>query len=68
MDQSFVALALVILLLVGVFVAIGMHQVAQRAVNVLDGHLERLQGKLDVMLASQIEHNEKIDIILHKLF
>ena len=47
--------------------AIGIHQAINRLLNIVDGHLERLQGKLDVLLAAQAEHNEKIDIILRHL-
>lgn len=50
------------------FAALGVHQAISKLLRLLDGHLERFQGKLDVMLAAQIEHNEKIDIILRKLF
>lgn len=51
-----------------VFALIGVHQAATKLINLLDGHLERLQSKLDVLMAAQQEHNEKIDIILSKLF
>lgn len=57
-----------ILALVVVFALIGIHQVVTRLLKLLDGHLERLQGKLDVLLAAQTEHNAKIDAILRKLF
>ncbi len=50
-----------------VFALIGMHQAATRLINLLDGHLERLQSKLDVLMAAQSDHNDKIDIILGKL-
>ncbi len=50
------------------FAALGVHQAISKLLTLLDGHLERFQGKLDVMLAAQVEHNEKIDIILQKLF
>lgn len=56
-----------ILALVTVFALIGIHQVVTKLLRLLDGHLERLQGKLDVLLASQTEHNAKIDLILRKL-
>lgn len=54
--------------LVVVFGAIGVHQAVNRLLGIVDGHLERFQGKLDVMLAAQIEHNQKIDVILGKLY
>lgn len=57
-----------ILALVAVFALIGVHQATYRLLKMLDGHLERLQGKLDVLLAAQVEHNAKIDLILNKLF
>lgn len=57
----------VMLALTLVFTLIGAHQATTKLLNVLDGHLERFQGKLDVLLACQYEHNEKIDIILSKL-
>lgn len=62
---------LVLAVLGPVFVAlvgVGVHQAVNRLLSLVDGHLERLQGKLDVLLASQVEHNEKIDILLRKLF
>lgn len=57
-----------ILAVVAVFMMIGIHQAFSRLLNLLDGHLERFQGKLDVLLAAQTEHNAKIDAILSKLF
>lgn len=66
-DSAYFYLAIVGTLLV-VFVALGVHQAINKLLGILDGHLERFQGKLDVMLAAQIEHNDKIDAILHKLF
>lgn len=51
-----------------VFALIGIHQTTTKLISLLDGHLERLQAKLDVLMAAQQEHNEKIDIILAKLF
>lgn len=48
-------------------VGIGIHQAVNRLLGIVDGHLERLQGKLDVLLAAQTEHNEKIDIILRHI-
>lgn len=56
-----------ILALVVVFTLIGIHQVATKAINLVDGHLERLQSKLDVLMAAQQEHNDKIDIILSRI-
>ncbi len=50
-----------------VFALIGAHQATTRLLNVLDGHLERLQGKLDVLMVAESEHNDKLDIILQKL-
>lgn len=56
------------IIVLGVFFAlVGAHQAVTKLVNVLDGHLERLQAKLDVLMAAQCEHNDKIDIILGKL-
>lgn len=57
-----------ILALTLVFALIGVHQAITKLLALLDGHLERLQSKLDVLMAAQQEHNEKIDIILSKLF
>lgn len=57
-----------ILALAALFAFIGIHQATMRLIKLLDGHLERLQSKLDVMMAAQTEHNEKIDIILNRLF
>lgn len=67
MIPSVVSLGITILLLAGVFAAIGLHMLGTKAINVLDGHLERLQSKLDVLMVAQNERNEKIDIILSKL-
>ncbi len=58
--QSMVALVLV-------FALIGIHQGTTKLIKLLDGHLERLQSKLDVLMAAQSDHNAKIDIILSKL-
>jgi hypothetical protein len=58
----------IIIPLFGVFLAIGIHVALQRAFSLLDGHLERFQGKLDVLVAAQTEHNAKLDAILAKLF
>jgi len=49
------------------FIGIGMHQAMSKLLSMVDGHLERLQGKLDILLAAQVEHNEKMDIILRRL-
>lgn len=57
-----------ILVLAVVFALIGIHQAITKLLRLLDGHLERFQGKLDVLLAAQTEHNAKIDAILRKLF
>lgn len=67
-NQAVFLLVVALVPLFGVFLAIGIHFAIDKAFRLLDGHLERFQGKLDVMLAAQIEHNEKIDIILRKLF
>ena len=56
-----------ILALVAVFALIGVHQAVTKLLRLLDGHLERLQSKLDVLMAAQSDHNDKIDIILNKL-
>lgn len=56
-----------ILALVAIFALIGIHQVATKLLRMLDGHLERLQSKLDVLMVAQGEHNDKIDIILNRL-
>lgn len=50
-----------------VFALIGIHQATTKLIKLLDGHLERLQAKLDVLMAAQSDHNDKIDIILSKL-
>lgn len=56
-----------ILALVAVFVLIGIHQAVTRLLRIIDGHLELLQSKLDILLAAQVDHNEKLDLILSKL-
>ena len=61
---TFAVLGTLFLALVGV----GVHQAVNRLLGIVDGHMERLQGKLDVLLASQVQHNEKIDLLLRKLF
>lgn len=48
-------------------VGVGIYHTVNRFLSLIDGHLERLQGKLDVLLAAQTEHNEKIDVILRHL-
>lgn len=58
----------VVLTIIGALAAVGMHQAVGRFLSLVDGHLERFQGKLDVLLAAQTEHNEKIDAILRHLF
>lgn len=65
-DSGYTLAALGTLLLA--LVGIGIHQVISKLLSLIDGHLERFQGKLDVLLAAQIEHNDKIDIIVRKLF
>lgn len=50
-----------------VFALIGMHQATTKLIKLLDGHLERFQSKLDVLMAAQSDYNAKIDIILNKL-
>lgn len=50
-----------------VFSLIGVHQATTKMICLLDGHLERFQAKLDVMMAGQQEHNDKLDIMLDKL-
>lgn len=51
-----------------VFSLIGVHQAITKLLRLLDGHLERFQAKLDIMMAGQNDHNAKIDVILSKLF
>lgn len=64
-----VLLFVVILVPVGaVFVAVGTHLAIGQVLSLLDGHLERFQGKLDVLVVAQTEHNAKLDAILRKLF
>ena len=58
--EALIALALIL-------VGIGMHQAINKLLSLIDGHLERFQGKLDVLVAAQTEHNQKIDKILSKL-
>ena len=65
-DNAYILVVIVTLFLA--FVGIGVHQAINRLLSLVDGHLERFQGKLDVLLAAQTEHNEKIDTILRKLF
>lgn len=55
------------LALFAVFALIGMHQATMKLIKLLDGHLERLQSKLDVLMAAQSDYNAKIDLILNKL-
>ncbi len=50
------------------FAALGVHQAISKLLKLLDGHLERFQGKLDVLLVAQVEHNDKVDLILKKLY
>ncbi len=50
-----------------IFALIGIHQATTKLISLLDGHLERFQRKLDAMMVTQSEHNDKIDIILNKL-
>lgn len=66
MDDSLFALSVTITLFVALL-GIGVHQAIDKLLKLVDGHLERLQGKLDVLLAAQVEHNEKMDIILRHL-
>lgn len=49
------------------FVGIGIHQAINKLLSLVDGHLERFQGKLDILLAAQVEHNQKIDILMRRL-
>lgn len=67
-NQVLVLLAVSLVPLFGVFLAIGIHLAIDKAFRLLDGHLERFQGKLDVLVAAQTEHNDKLDAILRKLF
>lgn len=67
MNSSMLVLAILGTLFMAL-VGIGIHQAVNRLLGIVDGHLERLQGKLDVLLASQVQHNEKIDLLLRKLF
>ncbi len=66
MNSSMLVLAVLGTLFVAL-VGVGVHQAINRLLGIVDGHLERLQGKLDVLLAAQTEHNEKIDVILRHL-
>jgi len=66
MTESILTLAILGTLFLALL-AIGIHQAINRLLNIVDGHLERLQSKLDVLLAAQTEHNEKIDVILRHL-
>jgi len=66
MSGDFSTLAAIVALFV-VLAGIGVHQAIYKLLKLVDGHLERLQGKLDILLAAQVEHNEKIDILLRKL-
>lgn len=50
-----------------VFGLLGLHNAIGRLLRLLDGHLERFQGKLDVLVVSQDKHNQKLDVILGKL-
>lgn len=56
-----------ILALAAIFALLGIHQVVTKLLRLLDGHLERFQSKLDIMMAGQQDHNAKIDVILRKL-
>ncbi len=56
-----------IIALAAVFALIGIHQAVTKVLRLLDGHLERFQAKLDVMMVNQNDHNAKIDVILSKL-
>lgn len=56
-----------IIILALVFALIGIHQATTKLISLLDGHLERFQAKLDVMMAAQSDYNAKIDMILQKL-
>lgn len=67
-NQVLFLLAALLIPLAGVFLAIGIHLALVKAFNLLDGHLERFQGKLDVLVVAQSDHNEKLDVILRKLF
>lgn len=44
-----------------------MYLVAHRLIVLLDGHLERLQAKLDVMVAAQCEQQEGIEKLLQAI-
>ncbi|MCK5319711.1 MAG: hypothetical protein KAJ55_17495 [Anaerolineales bacterium] len=66
MNSSVLVLAILGTLFVAL-VGIGVHQAINRLLGIVDGHLERVQGKLDVLLAAQVEHNEKMDLLLRKL-
>lgn len=67
-NQIFLLAVGVLVAMFGVFLAIGVHLAINKAFQLLDGHLERFQGKLDVLVAAQTEHNDKLDAILRKLF
>lgn len=67
-NQVFLLSVGLLVALFGVFLAVGVHLAIGKAFLLLDGHLERFQGKLDVLVAAQTEHNVKLDAILRKLF
>ena len=58
--EAFLAVAVV-------FVLLGAHQAVTRALSILSDHLERFQGKLDVLVTAQVEYNRMLDGILAKL-
>lgn len=66
--DDFMRFSVVLVGVFAVFVAIGLHQAVNKLLGIVDGHLERLQAKLDVLLGEQIKHNKKIDLILAKLY
>lgn len=68
LNQLLLLLSVLMVPAAGVLLALGLHSAVGKAFSLLDGHLERFQGKLDVMLEAQLEHNRKLDLILRKLF
>lgn len=68
LNQVLFMFAVVTVPLFGVFLAVGIHVAIGKAFGLLDGHLERFQGKLDVLVGMQSDQIDKLDIILRKLF
>lgn len=66
-NQSLFLVAAVLIPLCGVFVGLGVHLAIDKAFGLIDGHLERFQAKLDVLVTVQTKNNAKLDAILRKL-